>query len=76
MTANLRMIYELEKVIIWSIVGVYTYANEDKYDGEWKDNQMDGKGKSLLNLKGIYSHANKSKYDGEWKEGKKHGNGK
>ena len=37
-----------------------SYANGDKYDGDWKDDNKDGKG--------IYSDANGNKYDGDWKD--------
>ena len=26
-------------------IGIYYYNNGDKYDGEWKDDKMNGKGK-------------------------------
>ena len=49
------------------ILGEYTYANGDKYDGEWKDNKKDGKG--------ILSCANGDKYDGNWANDKRNGEG-
>lgn len=48
--------------------GVYTKANGNKYDGEYKYTNRHGKG--------IYTWANGSKYDGEWKDGERHGLGK
>ena len=36
------------KGIFQHYLGKYTFANRDTYDGEWKDNQMDGEGKFLL----------------------------
>jgi uncharacterized protein (TIGR02145 family) len=45
----------------------YTWANGDKYVGEWKDGKQHGQG--------TYTHANGGKYVGEWKDGKQHGQG-
>ncbi len=39
--------------------GVFTYANGDKYEGEYKNGQCHGRG--------VYSHANGDKYEGEYK---------
>ena len=47
--------------------GTYTFANGDKYVGEYKDGKANGQG--------TYSHANGDKYVGEFKDGKKHGQG-
>jgi len=44
-----------------------TYANGDKYEGEWENNLKHGEG--------TYIWANGDKYEGEWKDGKKHGDG-
>lgn len=29
-------------------IGVYNYANGDKYEGEWKDDKRQGKGKAAV----------------------------
>lgn len=34
--------------------GKYTYANGDKYDGEWQDNKKHGIGRLIYNGKGEY----------------------
>lgn len=47
--------------------GTYTYANGDKYIGEFKDNFKHGNG--------TYIHSNGNKYEGEYKYEKKHGQG-
>jgi len=47
--------------------GTYTYANGDKYVGEWKDNKYHGQG--------TYTYADGRKYVGEWKDNKRHGQG-
>ena len=46
--------------------GVYTWANGDKYDGEWKEGYRG---------RGIKTYTNGNKYDGEWKDGNWHGHG-
>jgi len=47
--------------------GRYTWANGDKYVGEWKDGNPHGKG--------TYTWVAGNKYEGEWKEGNPHGEG-
>ena len=47
--------------------GTYTWANGDKYIGEYKDGKGHGQG--------TYTWANGDKYIGEHKDGKKHGQG-
>ena len=42
--------------------GTFTYANEDKYVGEWKNNERNGQG--------TYTKADGDKYVGEYKDGK------
>ena len=48
-------------------VGILTYSDGDKYEGEWKDGQKNGQG--------TYTWSNGNKYVGEFKDGKKHGQG-
>ena len=47
--------------------GTYTFANGDKYIGEWKDNGRNGQGE--------YTYANGDKYVGENKDNKANGQG-
>jgi hypothetical protein len=47
--------------------GGYTFANGDKYVGEFKDNKHHGQG--------TLTYANGDKYVGEFKDGKQHGQG-
>ena len=47
--------------------GTYTYANGDKYVGEYKDDKKHGQG--------TYTYADGAKYVGEWKDGNYHGQG-
>ena len=47
--------------------GTATYANGDKYVGEWKDGNKHGQG--------TYTYADGDKYVGEHKNGKRHGQG-
>ena len=45
--------------------GVHVYADNSKYEGNWKDDKQHGKG-TLVTSDG-------STYQGMWKDGKKHG---
>ena len=47
--------------------GTYTWANGDKYVGEYKDGKYHGQG--------TYTYANGDKYVGEWKDDKRYGQG-
>ncbi len=47
--------------------GTHTFANGDKYVGEWKEDKKHGQG--------TYTFASGAKYVGEYKEGKYHGQG-
>jgi hypothetical protein len=47
--------------------GTLTYANGDKYEGEWKDD--------LKNGQGTFTWANGNKYVGEYKDDKRNGQG-
>ena len=48
-------------------IGTITFANGDKYVGEYKDAKYHGQG--------TYTFANGNKYVGEYKDGKYHGQG-
>ena len=48
--------------------GTYTWADGDKYEGDWVDDKKHGKG--------TYTWANGANYEGNWKNGAKHGNAK
>ena len=48
--------------------GVFTCADGDKYDGQWKDGKPHGEG--------IETFADGAKYVGQYKDGKRHGLGK
>ena len=47
--------------------GTYTYANGNKYVGEWKDGKRHGQG--------THTWASGDKYVGEFKDDKRHGQG-
>ena len=47
--------------------GIKTWADGNKYDGEWKDDKKHGHG--------VYTFANGTIYDGKWKNDNKHGHG-
>ena len=47
--------------------GVITFANGDKYEGDWSEGAKNGKGK--------YTCKNGVCYDGKWKDDQRHGSG-
>jgi len=47
--------------------GTYTFANDDQYVGEWRDDKYHGQG--------IYTFANGNEYIGEFRDDKYHGQG-
>jgi hypothetical protein len=48
--------------------GIMTFANGDKYNGEWKNDIIEGKG--------VFIWANGDIYEGRWKNCNRYGNGK
>jgi len=55
---------------------VFYYSNGEKYDGEWDNGKISGKG-NVENLKlGRFYFHNGEKYDGEWSDNKENGKGK
>lgn len=54
-------------LLSFNSLGVYTYPNGDRYDGEWKDDQK--------SEKGTMYYANGGKYEGELKNDEKNGEG-
>ena len=54
--------------VTWdNCIGTYTYAEGDKYVGEWRNGNRHGQG--------TYTYANGDKYVGEWEDSNKHGQG-
>jgi hypothetical protein len=52
-----------DQSVSWnSCQGTFTFANGDKYVGEWKDDKQHGQG--------TYTFADGGKLVGEWKDGK------
>eukprot|EP00300_Choanocystis_sp_HF-7_P009323 c16373_g1_i1.p1 GENE.c16373_g1_i1~~c16373_g1_i1.p1 ORF type:complete len:471 (+),score=102.24 c16373_g1_i1:147-1415(+) len=49
-------------------IGMRTYENGDRYNGEWADGSQNGFG--------TYLYEDGSRYEGEWKDGKRHGKGR
>lgn len=48
MMGNGKVIKRMAKVKIFrNKIGVYYYANGDRYDGEWRDDRINGEGKKL-----------------------------
>jgi hypothetical protein len=71
--------------------GVATWANGDRYDGEWRNGNMDGHGVAIwangnrydgewrdsrMDGRGIQVDADGSRYDGQWRDGLPNGIGK
>lgn len=58
------------------LLGTYSYANGNKYEGQWKQKKKDGKGKTLTSALGVLTFSNGDKYDGQWSDDQMSGNGK
>lgn len=48
-------------------VGVFTWADGRKYEGEYVEDKKEGHG--------IFTWPDQRRYDGQWKDGKQHGKG-
>mgnify|MGYP001131685251 CR=1 FL=1 len=59
------LISDADDMGVWRCRGILSYADGDRYEGEWKNGKMHGKG--------VYVYANGDRYDGEWSEDKRHG---
>jgi len=72
----------------YNCFGTYTFADGDKYVGEWRDDKRHGQGTytfasgskyvgefrdSEKNGQGTYTFADGDKYVGEYRDGKSHG---
>jgi hypothetical protein len=55
---------------------VYTHANTERYEGDWVNDKMTGKGKIPAYFLGKYEYKDGSNFDGEWKDNLRHGKGK
>ena len=53
--------------ILCNDLGIYTYANGYRYEGNWKDDTKTGHG--------IFYFSDAERYDGEWVNDKKNGAG-
>ena len=47
--------------------GTYTWANGNRYEGDWRDDKRTGRG--------TFTWADGDRYEGDWRDGKKHGRG-
>lgn len=50
------------------MLGTFYYDSGNKYEGDWKNDTMNGYGK--------YYFSNGDKYEGEWRDGKINGKGR
>ena len=48
-------------------IGTYYYANGDRYEGDWVNNNKSGSG--------TFVYSTGDRYEGEWKNGEKNGKG-
>ena len=48
---------------LWDF-GVYEWNDGRRYEGEWRDNKMDGEG--------VFTWSHGRRYEGEWKDDKQH----
>ncbi|CAF4051209.1 unnamed protein product [Adineta steineri] len=70
--------------------GIYTWASGDRYEGQWKDSDMNGKGTRYYangntytgdwidnkrTGQGIFAWANGDRYEGQWKDSNMNGKG-
>jgi hypothetical protein len=54
--------------VVWdNCFGTYTWADGNKYVGEWEDNSFNGQG--------TYTWADGTKYVGKWQDGRRNGQG-
>ena len=57
-----------DQSILWHMCqGTYTFANGDRYEGEWRDNKSHGRG--------TYTFADGDRFVGEFRDDKSHGQG-
>lgn len=67
---------EVGMVFSGVILGTMIYANGDRYTGEWKNDQRNGKGTQQDKELGKQTCADGSHYAGDWKDDKKNGTGR
>jgi len=68
--ASGRMTCVTEKVMHATSIGIYYYANGDKFEGEWKNNNRDGKGKPFFYPIGILYLADGKKIEEQYLNGR------
>jgi len=51
------------------IIGILYYANNDRYEGEWEDDEASGKGKVLLKAIGTFYKVSGESLKGVFKNG-------
>jgi hypothetical protein len=49
------------------VIGLMQYENNDKYNGEWKEDKKQGQG--------VCQYADGDKYEGGWEDNKRSGEG-
>ena len=58
---------EISSFSDFDFLGIYEWNDGRRYDGDWKNNQMHGKG--------VFTWDNGKRYEGEYKDDKKNGYG-
>ena len=71
-----KIIKNMDMVFSSYMIGIYSFTNGNKYEGEWECDKKHGKGNKFNIQLGVFSYAHGSKYDGEYIHNKQtvHGN--
>lgn len=75
MTVIGRRTKRTETVTLILTIGTYHYLHGDKYEGEWKNDEKDGKGTVAHHTIGTLTYSNGDQYKGNFSANKKNGQG-
>ena len=64
----------MEEVNLLKAIGTMYLNNREKYEGDWKNNEMTGRGNWIYSI-GIYTFRGGCRYEGEHSKGVKNGKG-